>query len=64
RNIACLLKKCKDCSKLGGIEVALYISFPEEEGFVSCESADLSWRGDIESTCQNRVTLFVLTPQS
>ncbi|KAF3343392.1 Chitin synthase regulatory factor 4 [Verticillium dahliae VDG2] len=48
----------------GGIEVALYISFPEEEGFVSCESADLSWRGDIESTCQNRVTLFVLTPQS
>ncbi|KAH7363529.1 hypothetical protein B0T11DRAFT_318922 [Plectosphaerella cucumerina] len=49
RNISALLRKCEEYSNLGDIEVALYISFPKQEGFISYESADLSWRGDIEA---------------
>ncbi|KAM9874250.1 hypothetical protein VDGL01_11683 [Verticillium dahliae] len=42
RNIGSLLTKCEDYSKLGDIEVALYVSFPNDGGFVSYESTDLS----------------------
>ncbi|KAM0269042.1 hypothetical protein ACHAQH_009847 [Verticillium albo-atrum] len=49
RNIGCLLTKCEQFSSLGGMELALYISFPEDEGFVSYESANLNWRQDIEA---------------
>ncbi|KAH7363635.1 hypothetical protein B0T11DRAFT_242740, partial [Plectosphaerella cucumerina] len=56
RNISSLLKKCEEYSKLGDIEVALYISFPKQEGFVSYESTDLSWRGAIEAKVSALVT--------
>ncbi|KAH7345847.1 hypothetical protein B0T11DRAFT_226583 [Plectosphaerella cucumerina] len=49
RNISSLLRKCEEYSNLGDIEVALYISFPKQDGFVSYESTDLTWRGDIEA---------------
>lgn len=54
RNISALLRKCEEYSNLGDIEVALYISFPKQEGFISYESADLSWRGDIEAKVSAR----------
>ena len=41
-----LAEKCEDYSNLRDIEVALYISFPEEEGFVSYESTDLRMKDD------------------
>ncbi|KAM9874553.1 osmostress-responsive transcription [Verticillium dahliae] len=49
RNISSLLTKCENYSSLGGIELALYISFPQNGGFVSYESANLNWRQDIEA---------------
>ncbi|RXG41888.1 hypothetical protein VDGE_30078 [Verticillium dahliae] len=49
RNIGSLLTKCEDYSNLGNIEVALYVFFPDDGGFVSYESTDLHWRQDIEA---------------
>ncbi|PNH36864.1 hypothetical protein VD0002_g10345 [Verticillium dahliae] len=37
RNIGSLLTKCEDYSNLGNIEVALYVFFPDDGGFVSYE---------------------------
>ncbi|KAM0492773.1 hypothetical protein ACHAPB_008705 [Verticillium nonalfalfae] len=48
-NIGSLLTKCEHYSNLRGIELALYVSFPEDGGFVSYDSANLSWRQDIEA---------------
>lgn len=55
RNIGSLLAKCEDYSNLGGVELALYVSFTEDGGFVSYESANLSWRQDIEAKVSSPV---------
>lgn len=49
RNIPSLLTSCERYSKLGGVELALYIHFPDDGRFVSYESTDLSWLRDIEA---------------
>ncbi|PNH63106.1 hypothetical protein VD0002_g5155 [Verticillium dahliae] len=62
-NIGSLLTKCEHYSNLRGIELALYVSFPEDGGFVSYDSANLSWRQDIEAKkAHTPPTLLLLEP--
>ncbi|EGY20861.1 uncharacterized protein VDAG_02385 [Verticillium dahliae VdLs.17] len=45
-----------------GIDLALYVSFPEDGGFVSYESANLSWHQDIEAKVSSLLRSFLLPP--
>ena len=50
RNLDGLLKKCLKYGDIQGVELALYVAYPDQKGFVSYESKpELSWIHDIES---------------